>query len=624
MARVGLRPGRPRTGGAHAASAPSSDSASRVAAALLSLLVVAVLGTLVWASGRGFDLTDEGFVLLSYSDPAATPADFSQFAVLVDLLLGPLEPGIAGYRLLRLVSLAGAAAVLGWTFHGFCRARLPGLARGLPGRGAVTLFVTLTGLLGYSWLPHTLSYNDVNTVLVHLEATLVLRLGLRPEPRLSRRDVAAGVALGALAAAHLFVKWPAAVAVLSLGIVTLIGLGVRRAILVALLVLGGAGAAAAVITTEGLGGPFSLGDLASATRTTSGGETHDPSELLSRYVLLLVEVTRGVITEAWWRIVVLAVLLGGAVRLCARFGVRSLPVRAAWVVVGAAGLVLLWEAGRFAGAGDGYFVRGRQQELFVSLLLALALAAGLGRGRGTGDRGVRAVSVLFFTALPFAAAFGTASPLALHAYTAAGGLGCLMLLAVGSAGRIGERLDVPSLHLVAPLVLGVIFAGQIIHGTVIAPYRLPTSLLEQSVPVQDVPRLQGVRVDRESAEFFSRLQRAVREETSYRQGEPILGLSHMPGLVYLLGGQAPGPKWVDYPLPGRQQRTCDQLAASRADAARTDLVLVNSQISSEMQACLPELLPGWPGDFDEQAAVENSYSEIMPLYLPEVLVISRD
>lgn len=591
---------------------------------MLSLLMVLLLGTLAWASGRGFDLTDEGFVLLSYSDPAATPTDFSQFAVLVDLLLGPLDPGIVGYRLLRLVSLAATAALLGWTFHDFCHARLPSLARGLPDRATVTVFVTLTGLLGYSWLPHTLSYNDVNTVFVHLEATLVLRLALRADGRLGRREVAAGLALGALASLHLFVKWPAAIAVLGLGIVALVGLGVRRAIMVSLLVLGGAVAVAAVISTEALGGPFSLGDLASATRTTSGGETHDPSALLSRYVLLLVEVTRRTLVESWWRIVLLAALLGGAVRLAARVGARSRSIRAAWVAVGAAGLVLLWEAGRLAGMDDGYFVRGRQQELYVSLLLALAVAAGLRRRPEADDWGVRAVSLVFFTALPFAAAFGTASPLALHAYTAAAGLGCLVLLAVGSAGRTGERLGVPSLHLVALVVLGVVFVAQMIHGTVLAPYRLPTSLLEQSVPVQDVPRLQGVRVDRESAEFFSRLQRAVREETSYRQGEPILGLSHMPGLVYLLEGQAPGPKWVDYPVPGRQQRTCDQLAASPAEAARTDLVLVNSEISPEMQACLPELLPGWPGDFHQRAAVENSYSEIMPLYLPEVLVISRD
>lgn len=598
-----------------------------VALVVLVATTAAVVGVILWASRRGLDLTDEGFALLSTADPRADAANFSQFAVLVDVVLGPWQPGVTGYRLIRLGLLAGSAALLGSAFAGFCTARLPRLAALMPRRSLVVGFVVLAGLLGYSWLPNALSYNDVNTTLVHVQGALLLRLGAAGDERLSRWRSAAALALGGLVALQVFVKWSSALAVLGLVVVALLGWsGLRRGSWACAAVMGGVGLTLVVVSAEGLGGPFRLDALLAATEITSTGATHDPAEVLEKYARTLVDTVVTVLVSSWWRVPALVMLLAGAGLVAAVVRpVRSAGI-VAWSASSAAVTVLLVEAGRLAATGSGYVLRGLQGELLVSVLLACGLAALLVRwapeARARDGRRTRWTTVGVLVGLPFAAAFGTASSLVLHGTTAAAGLGCTILLTVATARRtVPPRL--PPVHALAPATLAALFAVMIVHGTVVEPYRVPTSLLEQSLPVEGVPRLEGLRVDPGTAAFVGALHDVVMEDTGFRSGDPILALSHMPGLVYALGGTAPGPVWIDYPLPGRQERTCAGLRTAPDAVADTDLVLVNSAVTAEMEACLDDLLPGWPEEFEERGSVESSYTGIMGLYAPTVRVLAR-
>lgn len=594
--------------------------------AVLAVAAAVVVGTSLWASDRGLDLTDEGFALLSHADPRADAANFSQFSILVDLLVGPLEPGVAGYRVLRLALLSITAALLGGAFFDFCNARLPRLAVGMPGRATVTVFVMVTGLLGYSWLPNTLSYNDLNTVLVQLEGLLLLRLGAAGDHRLSRWQTAGAVALGGLVAVQVFVKWTAALAVLGLAAAALLGwAGVRRGVWSCALVISGVVLTLVATTVEGLGGPFRMGALLTAAEITASGENHDPSQVLVKYGRTLLDTVLTVLSSSSWRVLALVVLLAGASGLAVAIRPARRAALVSWIAGGVAGTALLVEAVRLSVTGSGYVVRGLQGELLVSVLLASGLSALLldRTPVSRDDRRTRWTTVGVLLGLPFAAAFGTSSSLVLHAVTAAAGVGCLILLIVAGAIR-RSRDHLPSVHLLAPAVLAAVFAAMVVHGTVLAPYRLPTPLLEQATAVEDVPRLEGIHTDPATARFLRTLHRIALEETDYRAGDPILALSHMPGLVYALEGTAPGPVWIDYPAPGVQERTCNALRTAPAAVAATDLVLLNSAVTPEMQACLEDLLPGWPDEFQEVGSVENSYADITELYAETVRVFARD
>ena len=141
-----------------------------VVAAAIAILAVA------WARDRGLDLTDEGYYLQLYAHPEAAPpnAGASQYYLLVDLLTGPFELGIGGYRTMGLVMLMSAAALLALAVYRFVARWFPEYEPSMPPRPVGISLIMLAGLLGYTWAPLTVSYNTLAAVLVQLIMASIL------------------------------------------------------------------------------------------------------------------------------------------------------------------------------------------------------------------------------------------------------------------------------------------------------------------------------------------------------------------------------------------------------------------------------------------------------------------
>ncbi len=252
---------------------------------VLWLLLAVVVATLWWARDRGFDLSDEGYYLLSYAAPDPATAGATQFHLLVAALTAPLDLGLVGYRVLRLVLLAGSAAGLAVAFLAFCRARLPDLARALPPAGATVAIVALAGLLGSAWLPLALSYNGLSAVLLQVETALVLWILSRPRRSPRGPAVAAALATGFLLGTHAFVKWPTAVVVAGLLAVTLVVLGGRRGSAAAGLLAVGAALAWLLLARELLGSVVTIRGLVEGSRLNATLDAYRTGPALRGYAL---------------------------------------------------------------------------------------------------------------------------------------------------------------------------------------------------------------------------------------------------------------------------------------------------------------------------------------------------
>lgn len=131
---------------------------SPYSAAWTTAATVLAWGIVLWGTGRGLDVTDEGFYLNSISRPDLYPATYTQFG----FLLHPIYLLLGGD--LVLLRLTGVVLVtLAAVFFASSSLRLPGVPA-MPGAGrvAVVLGGACAVLLAYfPWLP-TPNYNLLN------------------------------------------------------------------------------------------------------------------------------------------------------------------------------------------------------------------------------------------------------------------------------------------------------------------------------------------------------------------------------------------------------------------------------------------------------------------------------
>jgi hypothetical protein len=158
----------------------------------------------VLAAGRGYDLTDEGFYLLSYRWWAVDHRSFTGVAYIYGPVFDLLGHDVAGLRLIRVATIAGAHLLFGWAFMTWLRRRRPAAPPTRLWEAAGATAVLAAGGVTYSWLPATPGYNDVVLLGAMLGLAAVCVLGPRTWPT---------SVLGAVAVPVLLTKW-AAVSVL--------------------------------------------------------------------------------------------------------------------------------------------------------------------------------------------------------------------------------------------------------------------------------------------------------------------------------------------------------------------------------------------------------------------------
>ncbi len=578
---------------------------SRVGARIGELLLFASLGgvvtTFVWASRRGFDLTDEGYYLQLYARAEEGPRTGStQFNRLVDLLSGGWELGIVGYRLAGLLLLVGCSVLLAYAVYMFIRAFHSELARALPSRTGITAFVALAGLLGYAWLPLTLSYNTIATGLAQVIVALVLvSLGNRHAGVRRGLTVVLEMTAGLSVSLLFFVKWPSAIVLMILIVVFCVGVLGRLQAARPLATIVGSALVWSLVVTQAVSW-FSFNDLFSGiSQLASGG--HNPSELLWQYAADIREALLATVLDSPLRLVALGALLSGGFWI-GRPNRRRRNLHFMMCMAGAIYvLVEAWDAP--------YFSRTSKPSFIVSVLVAVAIISVTvlaSTKRPISEDSLSMAPTVWLLALllalPPTVALGTNNSIFTGSLVAAAGYGAFLVVILAVLGSRSRSLLALQYSLALP-VLGFVLAAQVFNGVVADPYRLPTSRLNQTEPVAGVERMRGIMLDPPGARFIEAVHRVVYEQTAFRPGDRVIAFAKLPGLVYILDGVGPGDLWIHPPETGNQAADCEELAVDAENVALTTLILQNDEPSPELKACLTELIPAYPGDFVEVGRV---------------------
>lgn len=512
-----------------------------------------MVGFLVWGSTRGLDVTDEGFIALTYLRVDPDFFHHTDLSWLIPPILGWLEPGIVGFRLLRLVLLLTMSWVFSRAFQGWCESRLPSHGSG-PGPAAVTAFLGVGALTGFCIDPPILSYNTINVALSLVVASVLLHLMTPPPPpdRYPRGLVPACLAAGAALGLQYFVKFPTSFLLAffmgSLLLVDPVGRATRRRSLPSL--LAGLALGVGAVFTFLLDFDFFASGSREATRYLTAG-VYRPSTLILSYLECFLPLIGGILLR-------LAPFFVGVVVFVSWLEaeptevteITSLPRRlrhlGEFLLFYLVAVFLLAGYSR-GGNADPPWTPGSSWILLLGLGFTLVASR---RGRaGTLPPLLPLLPTLAFLLLvPYIGMIGTSNKdlaQVVHFLPAWYALLLAMALLAEDALRLrGIRSAV--------MILGCVFSGTLfLGGYGLHPFRVTGSLFDQTETVDGLPRIARLRLDPATAAFFRRLDQEVRSVTGYRPGDPIFAFYHLPGVVYALGGRSPGCSWFNSHLePG--------------------------------------------------------------------------
>lgn len=156
---------------------PRDDSRSVLALTALVCAAAAVvwIGAVARSAGRGFDISDEGYYLLSYRWWSTHFRNFTGAQYLYGPIFQVLGYSIRGLRLFRLFTNVAVDGVLAFTLMRWLRERRPKAPRTPLWELAGGAAVVATGGVVYGWLPLSPGYNDVSLLGCLLGASVALR-----------------------------------------------------------------------------------------------------------------------------------------------------------------------------------------------------------------------------------------------------------------------------------------------------------------------------------------------------------------------------------------------------------------------------------------------------------------
>jgi hypothetical protein len=579
-----------------------------------------------WSSGRGFDLTDEGFHLNTLRHANDAPQGGSQFGNVVRMITLGRTLSVSGYRLLGYALLEASAAAAAFAFVRYCKDRLPAVADELPPKAAVVATAMVGATLGYSWLPRTISYLVLTPALLCVIGALCLWMISGPERsfKLRAADVVVAMVWGAAGSLLFYTKFSSSAAGMTITVVAIaIAVGWRRAVSITAV-----GVATFVVVTVVLNasGAFSVNQLFHSASALGGG-SHSPSSLQNAYVDELKSLFTPTIEGAiFLGLVLTAPLL--AVRLRRPLGFAAAAI---CTVVGAAGFVRTLGSSRFPWQLSPIMV--------FAVVGAIAFAMVVGwflRRRGdprSGDgvefadeprvqrRDVPAwiALVLVVLGLPFAGSIGTNTGL-LSMALSTGALLALVFVMLFAEWRAALPKPVrQNVFVAVPLAVALACFGFVVVRSVGRDlYRVPFPASKQTEQLHGVRPIRELRLDSATRRMIEQVVTAASRGPGVKPGSPILTSTNLEGLAYVLDGYVPGAGWID-----PSETTCSRLASVRAELARTDLLIVAKPLGKRLDACFRRTVPGYPDAFRELGTVDLDPAWQRELVVTQVAVLRR-
>lgn len=507
----------------------------------LSLLLY--LAIFIWASGRGYDFSDEAYDLVLISDPPSY-IDPSEFGQIWHPLYAVLGGSLAWFRIAGLAVLSACAALFGFSVWRFVRYEENG--------GSACTLTVLATVACVAWQHEvwkaTPDYNMLNFC-----AVLIFFSGLLYSARYAASSGALtigvrGVVTSAILCGigvSLMVLTKATTALLSsvLGLVWLVALRPQRSLsslalagLIAASLLG-----AAMIATHGsisgfIANKFRALEILKAL-TSGTGDLHG---IKASVLVVFSKETWKLASALAFASVPFALGLAWSWLLTVPRG----GIMAKWLAVGGsillAVIVARWRQGDMQYRQE--FTAIRMWHLVPALvLLALALRVLWMAKLRLDEQGKRtAAAAVLLAAAPVAYAFGTNTLLVWKLSEAAiFWVASMMLVASLAPTAFRDRL------LAAIALLSSFTALGLLTGTMIAPGRIGAPLWEQTRAVYVGGSSSRVEVGATAAAYVTTFQRDA-AVNGFTRGTPIIDLSEMgPGLAFALGGKALGnPPWL--------------------------------------------------------------------------------
>ncbi|TDW23233.1 hypothetical protein [Kribbella kalugense] len=570
-------------------------SSARKRIVLLVGVIVVAGGLAAWwiltagrAANEGFDITDEGYYLLSYRWWDSTPLALTG----VQYIYGPLFEwfgyDIVRLRLFRLLTVVVVHLLFGYSFMRWLRGRRPRMPATKLWELAGMAVILAAGGMCYGWLPQSPGYNDVVLLGALTLVSCVLWMATavdRGQPVPFWLPVIAGLVIGLMVLA----KWTSVVVIgliVVAAVVVLAGQSWRAVARGILFAVGGLAVVALVVQLFVVRLNVAVPGIVTVNKFIAG-TSYSPTELLQFYwssgIKLLGKTLRahGLL------------LLATALTVIARW--RWLRIASAVLVLAALVLSVrrvVVDGGALGGSAN---TASYPVTLLAAVLVAVVAAAGaLIAGKvGVTDcsrlsqENTRTWVILgLLVLLPLVQAFGTNTPLYTIGFNA---------FAAWAAVMIAVLTGIWATPIVARATLGLVLVGSLVATASIAytglfryPYRSPDH--SQLTAAATLPALKGLYLSPVTEQNYSRLAADLRPYTE-PAGRPMLAFDKMAGLVLMLGGRPVGEAWI---APKERERTAAGIEhvcrdGRPWDPSRPPLIILNRPISdleiTALQAC---------------------------------------
>ncbi|WP_433168313.1 hypothetical protein [Kribbella sp. CA-247076] len=561
---------------------------------LLGVLVVAGAVAAWWivSAGRvaneGFDITDEGYYLLSYRWWDSNPLALTGVQYLYGPVFELLGYDIVRLRFFRLLTVVVVHLAFGYSFMRWLRGRRPGAPPTRLWELAGIATILAAGGMCYSWLPMSPGYNDVILLgsLTLVACVLWMATAVdRDRPAPFWVLMVAGAVIGLMVLA----KWTSVVVIgliVVAALVVLAGQGARAVARGIGYAVAGLGVVALLVQVFVVSLEVAIPGIMTVNQFIAE-TSYTPTALLHVYWSTGLELVETTLRHHAVLLVAAAVAVVG----------RWPWLRIVAAVLVAAGFVLSVRrvVADDAAVGGSVHIADYTVTLLAAVLVALVTAVaavvagryGLTRPSALSREKARGWVVLgLLVVLPMVQAFGTNNPLYTIGFNAFAAWAAVMIAVVTGiwAVPVLARLTV-GLVTVASLVAvaSISYTGMFLH-----PYR-SVGHAQLTEPASPEP-LKGLYVQPAAARNYAALEAALRP---YLQppGRPVLAFDKMAGLVLLLQGKPVGEAWV---APKERNRT----AAGIEEACRTGqpwspgrppVILLNRRISeveiTALRAC---------------------------------------
>lgn len=586
---------RPRTG---------AGSVLERGVGLVALLALAAwVAAAVVMARRGLDLTDESFYLLSYRWWDSNPRTFTGAQYLYGPVFELMGYDVPGLRLVRLVTLLLAHAVLAEAVCRYLRAAgRPSWSHG----GAARLLLVSLGGISYGWLPQSPGYNDVALLvgLVLVAAAVVTATRALAEPRAPVLVLTvSGWCLGALVLA----KWSAALAIGVLFVAAVVTL-LRRswAAVVVALAATAAGGLVWVLTVRLAIGPW--GEILRPMREVNALVTAETNSPVTLVVMYLQTTGRLLLASLLLAAVAVLPLALSPARSRVPVVVGSLPLAGA----------LPWLATRELPSGGPEHAWTYSLSLTSMTIAALLLTGVLRRpsvpvpsadqpGPSPGaPRSQDGVVLAVLVIAPAAQAFGTGNALYLLAVSGFAFWGALVLVLLSREDGLRPRA-VALGFLASCSVLVALVAST---ALLVNPYR-SDGLAEATAPVTRAGTLEGLLLAPDLRDDLAALAQQVDDASP--GDSAVYAVDELAGIVLALDRPPAGEAWTSRLDNARAAAGLRAWCEDRPDTP-PPVVVAGRTLSALDREALRRC--GWPFYPDFRALSTHDGPEDLRVYVP--------